>query len=89
MLRLLLVALLSLATTAFAADPPAASDFRGELKAMLERSKAERKGLEFHVNGQTVPGVVVTVLDDAVVVANQEYGRVLIRFERIDAVAGF
>jgi hypothetical protein len=89
MRRLLLAVLLAFACQALAADPPTATDFRAELKAMLERSKAERKGLEFHVNGQTLAGGVVTVLDDAVVVANQQYGRVLIRLDRIDAVAGF
>jgi hypothetical protein len=91
MRALLATLLLTLAIpTAFAAEEtmPASKDFKAELKAMLDKSYAEKKGLMFHVQGQAIGGAVIAVLDDAVIVRNQEYGRILIRFERIDAVAG-
>ena len=91
MRALLASAVLFIAASAATAQeaPTFAKDFNGELKAMLEKSKAEKKGLEFNVGGQTVAGGVVAVLDDAVVVRNQQYGRVLIRLDKIDAVSGF
>jgi hypothetical protein len=62
--------------------------FTTELIAMLDKSKAGKTALNFHLHGTSVVGVVRQVLQDAVVVSNQEYTRILIRFDRINAVAG-
>lgn len=62
--------------------------FNTELIAMLDKSKAGKTGLVFHLHGGTVAGVVREVLQDAVVVSNQEYARILIRFDSVNAVAG-
>lgn len=62
--------------------------FDVELIAMLDKSKAGKTGLTFHLQGGTVGGVVREILADAVVVSNQEHARILIRLDRINAVAG-
>jgi len=57
-------------------------------KELLETSMKERKGLTFYVNGQTISGSVTRLIgDDAVEVRNREFGRIIIRLDRIDAVA--
>jgi len=83
-LRILTAAVftLGLATAAMAADS-------GALKAALEQSKSTGKGLTFYVNGQSIPGVVVSVDDQYVVAKSQGQGTIVIRIDRIDAVAGF
>ena len=81
--------LLATAVTASAqGDAPAAKDYKAEMRALLEKSMTEKKGLMFHVNGQAIGGGVVALSSDAVIVRNQEYGRIVIRLDSIDAVAG-
>ncbi|MGE0483054.1 MAG: hypothetical protein AB7Q81_02845 [Gammaproteobacteria bacterium] len=64
------------------AAPPAA------YRELLEASLAEKHGLEFHVNGQVIPGVVTAISDDgAVEVRNQARDRIVIRLDRVDAIA--
>jgi hypothetical protein len=62
--------------------------FETELRAVLELGLAARKGMVFHVQGATINGVVKAVRDSAVLVSNHEHARILIRFDRIDAVEG-
>jgi hypothetical protein len=55
---------------------------------LFDYSLKEKKGLTFFVQGQTVPGVVIKMIgDDAVEVRNQTSTRIIIRLDRIDAVA--
>jgi len=55
---------------------------------LLRSSQAEKKGLTFYVNGQAIPGLVTHAAGDGTVeVRNQEYGRIIIRLDRVDAVA--
>jgi hypothetical protein len=64
------------------AAPPAA------WRELLDASLAEKHGLEFHVNGQVIPGVVTAISDDgAVEVRNQVRDRIVIRLDRVDAIA--
>ncbi len=57
-------------------------------KELLERSLKEKRGLTFFVNGQTVSGIVTEILgEEAVAAYNQTYSRIVIRLDRIDAVA--
>jgi len=72
--------LASLSASAFAADP---------LRTALEDSKASGKGLSLYVNGQAIPGVVVSVDDKYVVAKSQAQGTIVIKLEKIDGVAGF
>lgn len=51
--------------------------------------KAEKKGLEFNLGSQAVAGSDLAVLDDAVLVRDQQYTRVLVRLGRIDALSAF
>jgi hypothetical protein len=51
-------------------------------------SQKEKKGLMFWVGGQTIGGAVTKVIgSEAVEVRNQTYGRIIIRIDRIDALA--
>lgn len=55
---------------------------------LFDISQKEKKGLLFHVKGQTIAGVVVKMIgNEAVEVRNQAYSRVIIRLESVDAVA--
>ena len=55
---------------------------------LLEMSQNEKKGLVFYVGGQTIPGIVTKQnLPHTVEVRNQTHSRILIRMERVDAVA--
>ena len=54
---------------------------------LFELSQQNKKGLNFYVNGQTIPGIVTHAAADFVEVKNQQFGRIVIRVDRIDAVA--
>jgi hypothetical protein len=83
----LLTAVLSI-TAANLPDASAQSQLMQNYQELFERSLKEKKGLNFYVRGQTIPGVVVKVIgNEAVEVRNQTYGRIIIRMESIDAVA--
>ena len=88
MTRALLLAALLFAPVqwANAVDAPA-SNFDTAMKAMLEKSRDAKQGLVFYIDGQEIPGLVKEVLADAVVVANQTHGRIVIRLAEINAVA--
>ena len=58
------------------------------LQETLADSKATGKGLTFYVNGQAVAGVVVSVDDKYVVARSTANGTIVIRLDRLDAVAG-
>ena len=62
--------------------------FEAELIAVLKSGIAARKGMVFHVQGAEINGVVKEVRSGAVLVSNHENARILIRFDRIDAVEG-
>jgi hypothetical protein len=63
--------------------------FFDALQKSLVSSKEQKKGLVFYVGGQTIAGVVKEITLDAVVVANQEFDRIVIRRDQIAAVAGY
>jgi hypothetical protein len=55
---------------------------------LFDYSLKEKKGLTFYVQGQTIAGVVTKMIgDDAIEVRNQTSSRIIIRLERVDAVA--
>ncbi|MFN8012719.1 MAG: hypothetical protein U0P81_15225 [Holophagaceae bacterium] len=67
---------------------PAGSPAMNPFQELFDLSMKEKKGLMFHLcGGQSVGGVVVKVGEHDVEVKNREYGRILIRLDRIDAVA--
>jgi hypothetical protein len=69
--------------------PPAESQMAMQgFRELFELSQKERRGLTFYVQGQSIPGVVTKILgEDAVEVRNQTFGRLIIRVDRIDALA--
>ncbi len=67
---------------------PAGSTAMNPFQELFDLSMKEKKGLLFHLCGsQSIGGVVVKVGEHTVEVKNREYGRILIRLDRIDAVA--
>ena len=83
---------LVLAASFAAAQPEPAAAARptawfAQYDAMMKASLESKRGLVFYVDGQTIPGAVKQIGPDFVIVANQEHGQVLIRLDRIDAVA--
>lgn len=84
--RRLAVCLLGL--TMAAASMPAAANDAHPYKELLETSLKEKKGLVFYIKGQAIPGAVTRLIgESAVEVKNREYGRIIIRLDRVDAVA--
>jgi hypothetical protein len=70
------------------AAPTAGSVAMNPFQELFDLSMKEKKGLLFHLCGsQTIGGVVVKVGEGTVEVKNREYGRIVIRLDRIDAVA--
>lgn len=61
----------------------------GQVDAMMKASLESKRGLVFYVDGQTIAGRVKQIGADFVIVANQEHGQVLVRLDRIDAVAAY
>lgn len=57
-------------------------------KELLESSFKDKKGLIFYVKGHAIPGAVTRLIgESAVEVKNREYGRIIIRLDRVDAIA--
>jgi predicted lipoprotein with Yx(FWY)xxD motif len=54
---------------------------------VFAQSQKDKKGVTVYVKGQTIPGLVTKVGGDAVEMRSQQYGRIVIRLESIDAVA--
>jgi hypothetical protein len=71
-----------------AADTGSTPSFEQRLETMLNDSREKRRGLVFHVRGQRIAGEVREIATDAIVVANQEYDRILIRRALIVALEG-
>lgn len=86
-LALVLAASFAAAQPETAVAAPAVTAWFAQSDAMLKASLENRKGLLFYVDGQTIGGAVKQIGSDFVIVANQEHGQILIRLDRIDAVA--
>ena len=83
--RHLAVAGLGIASLTVAALAQAAPD---PLEEVLQASLTDRKGVTVYVNGQSVPGRVTKLSPDTVELSSREFRRVVVRRDRIDAVAG-
>jgi hypothetical protein len=83
------IALVLAASFASAQTEPAAATTRSQnVDTLLRESQRENKGLMFFVGGQSIGAVVVEVGAEYITARNREYGTILIRRDRIDAVAG-
>ena len=86
--RLVLLSGIAASGTVAAQDatPAAADTFEREALVTLRASHANKRGIVLHVGGQRIAGIVKAIGPDAVVVANREHGRIVVRRERIDAL---
>lgn len=66
------------------AQSAAAQSFR----ELFDRSQKDNKGVMVYFKGQSIGGVVTKINADTVELRSQQYGRIVIRLESIDAVAG-
>ena len=55
---------------------------------VLEASLKDKKGVVLYVKGQAIPGRVTKMTADAVELTGREFGRVVVRKDAIDGVAG-
>jgi hypothetical protein len=68
--------------------PETATSTSQAYQALFALSQKEQRGLTFYIQGQTIPGVVTKVIgNEAIEVRNQTFGRIIIRVDRVDAVA--
>lgn len=75
---------LGIACAAAAADAPAEKD---PIRAVLMQSKEKQRGVAIHVGGQVVNAIVTEIDDKHVIGRSQTSNRIVVRIERIDAVA--
>lgn len=54
----------------------------------LDISLKEKKGIVLYVNGQAISGRVTKLDNENVEMSSREFARIVVRRERIDAVAG-
>lgn len=72
----------ALCASAMAADSP-----KG-LEDALQAALQSKRGITVYVNGQTVGGAVTRVEPGSLIeLRNQEFGRIVIRWDRIDGIA--
>jgi hypothetical protein len=66
----------------------AAEAAKGGLEDALNAAMQSKRGITMYVNGQTIGGAVTRFESGSYVeLRNQEFGRIVIRWERIDGVA--
>lgn len=83
-----LCAALVLTVAAHAQSPGVPAGVGQAYAELFAASQKDKKGLMFYVRGQQIGGAVVRVIgNDAVEIRNQQYGRIIIRLDMIDAVA--
>lgn len=58
------------------------------LMDLLDQSQKTGKGVLLYVGSHALGGVVLKVGETTVEMKNREYGRILVRLDRIDAAAG-
>lgn len=83
--RILLPILLA---TALAATGLAHATPGDAFDQVLDVSLKEKKGVVLYVKGQAIPGRVTKVDNENVELTSREFARIVVRRDRIDAVAG-
>ena len=73
---------------AFLGMTASAADATSGIEEALAAAQQAKRGITLYVNGQTVVGAVVRVVPDTLVeMRSQEFGRIIVRLDRIDGVA--
>jgi dissimilatory sulfite reductase (desulfoviridin) alpha/beta subunit len=69
------------------AEKPKATSAAQSFQEMFDQSLKDKKGITLHVGGQVIGGAVTRVGPDFVELRSQEFARIVVRIDRIDAVA--
>lgn len=57
-------------------------------RELIEQSQNEKRGLTIYFGGQTIAGIVTRIIGEEVIeVRNQTFDKIIIRLERIEAMA--
>lgn len=73
---------------AHAAEEPAIDQCGGAWASILKQSHDSKKGVTLFVNGEKIGGLVVGCTSNKTVeLKSQEYGRIVVQLDRIDAAA--
>lgn len=81
---------LALATLALAlgAGAASASDINRGIEQALTAAQQDKKGVTLYVGGQTIAGGVTKIeAGQWVEMRNQQWGRIIVRLDRIDGIA--
>lgn len=84
--RLLALCLGLFSLAASAADAPARTDPKG-FRDLFASSRDTKHGVMLYVQGQSIGGQVIAFDDQIVELRSQSYSRIVVRIDRIDAVA--
>ena len=58
------------------------------VEEVLNQSLAQKKGMSIYIGGQVISAIFVKRLDaNTIEVKNQTFGRIIIRMDRVDAIA--
>ena len=70
------------------AAPARAAESPRAIEQLLAAAQQEKRGVTLHVSGQIVAGGVVRIEPGQwVELRNQQFGRIVVRLDRVDAVA--
>jgi hypothetical protein len=65
-----------------------AQDGSGVFTQLLEQSMKDKRGIKLYLNGETVAGAVVKIEGSQwVELRSQEFSRIVVRIDRINAIA--
>jgi len=79
---------LGAAVLAFAAQAAQATEVPHAIEQALSAALQDKRGITLYVAGQTVAGAVTKIEPGAwVELRSQQFGRIVVRLDRIDAVA--
>ncbi len=80
--------LAAIVCTATTAAPAWAAEPARAIEQMLAAAQQEKRGVTLYVAGQTIGGAVVRVeAGQWVELRNQQFGRIVVRLDRVDAAA--
>jgi hypothetical protein len=61
---------------------------RAAIEEVFNQSLAQKRGVSIYIGSQVINGLFVKKIDENTIeVRNQQFGRILIRIDRIDAIA--
>jgi hypothetical protein len=82
-LRRSILGLVMIGATATAAEPA-----KGGLEGALQAALESKRGVRVYVNGEEIGGAITRIEPGQYIeMRNQEFGRIVVRWDRIDGVA--